>query len=154
MRHKTSGDVQMHVLLNVPDRGVLQIEPADGENQDVTTAISSKEERRSFLLQPEIMSGVGSSVMATFYDLYEDGLEDILAVRKGEREGEFTVAAYTNVTQDSDAYFVKVIVLSGICYHDCTGDGIQVPYGTNLPGQTICYRTQRPDDADSFMEIK
>ena len=32
----------------------------------------------------------------------------------------------------------------GICYKNCPGDHIEVPYGTNLPGQTICYRTQRP----------
>lgn len=41
----------------------------------------------------------------------------------------------------------------GICYHDCKEDHIQVPYGTNLPGQTICYRQQRPG-SESFVEVR
>ena len=123
MRHTSTGDVQMHVLLNVPDRG-LDAAASPEADEDGLVVVSDTEslvkvdsgikDRRAFLLQPEIMSGITGSVMATFYDLYENGLEDILVVKEGAERGEYNVAAYTNVTQDSDAYFVKVIVLSGM----------------------------------------
>ena len=45
--------------------------------------------------------------MATFFDLFEDGRPDILSVM-GNPENGFKLAAYTNTSQDSDAYFVKV----------------------------------------------
>ena len=41
----------------------------------------------------------------------------------------------------------------GKCFNDCKKDGIKVPYGTNTPGQTICYKTQRPGLEESFGEI-
>ena len=66
----------------------------------------------------------------------------------------FSVGAFTNLTQDSDAYFVKVIVLTGQCYHDCSQNKIEVPYGTNFPGQTVCYRTQRPGLEEGFGQIE
>ena len=36
---------------------------------------------------------------------------------------------------------------------DCANDSVSVPYGTNLPGQTICYRTQR-QVLESFTEVQ
>ena len=42
---------------------------------------------------------------------------------------------------------------TGICYLDCANDSVSVPYGTNLPGQTICYRTQR-QVLESFTEVQ
>lgn len=78
-------------------------------------------------------------------------MEDMLTVTKTADAG-FRIGALTNRTRDSDAYFVKVIVLSGVCYHDCRGAHVSVPYGTNLPGETICYRTQRPIE-ETFKEI-
>lgn len=45
--------------------------------------------------------------MSTFFDLFEDGRPDVLAVT-GNHENGFKLAAYTNTSQDSDAYFVKV----------------------------------------------
>ena len=42
---------------------------------------------------------------------------------------------------------------TGICYLDCANDSVSVPYGTNLPGQTICYRTQR-QVLESFAEVQ
>ena len=113
----------MHLLLNVEDEG----SPTPGS--------------RGFHLTDKLMDGVNNTIMATFYDLYENGLPDIITVeRDQDNGGGLRIGAFTNLTQDSDAYFVKVIVLSGVCYHDCKGGGIQVPYGTNLPGQTVCYR--------------
>lgn len=96
MRHIETDKVQMQVLLNVggvDDKG---------------------KSTRKFWLQPEIMDGINDTVLATFYDLYENGMEDMIVVKKVGKD--MQVAAYTNLTQDSDAYFVKVIVLSGMLH--------------------------------------
>ena len=58
-------------------------------------------------------SGIGKTIMATFFDLYENGMFDVILVEK--EDGKYRLGAFTNITQDSDAYFVKVIVLSGKC---------------------------------------
>ena len=47
----------------------------------------------------------------------------------------------------------EMSLVSGICYLDCANDSVSVPYGTNLPGQTICYRTQR-QVLESFTEVQ
>ena len=85
---------------------------------------------------------------------------DIILVEK-MGDGTYQIGAYSNSTQDSDAYFVKVIVLSGKCFNDCQTkisqtkiNEIKVPYGTNMPGQTIRYRTQRPGLEQGFGEIE
>ena len=58
--------------------------------------------------------------LATFFDWHEDGIEDIIVVRnktgsggESQRPGQVTIGAFTNTTLASDAYFVKIIVLSG-----------------------------------------
>jgi hypothetical protein len=57
--------------------------------------------------------------MATFFDLFEDGKLDVLAL-EGNNGAGYKLSAYTNTTQDSDAYFIKVLhvfwkALSWIC---------------------------------------
>ena len=87
-------------------------------------------------------------------------ITDIILVQKFKNNDTYRIGAFTNNTQDSDAYFVKVIVLSGKCHDDChnknneNANYIKVPYGTNTPGQTICYRTQRPGLEQGFGEIE
>ena len=51
--------------------------------------------------------GTGRAIMATFFDLFEDGKLDVLAVEGSDGSG-YKLSAYTNTTQDSDAYFIKV----------------------------------------------
>ncbi len=92
LQNKLTKKTQMHLLLNVYD--------------------SDSPSNRSFLIQPEVMRGINETSLATFYDLYEDGTNDIILVQD-EGNGRHRVGAFTNATQDSDAYFVKVIVLSG-----------------------------------------
>lgn len=94
VQHRTTKKAQVHLLLNVFDPN------------------SPTENKRGFLLQPDVMAGLNQTVMATFYDLYENGLEDIITVQSDASNG-MKLGAFTNQTQDSDAYFVKVIVLSG-----------------------------------------
>lgn len=114
---------------------------------------------RGFMLRETVMDSVISGdsdtvsvdvPMATFFDWHEDGIEDIIVVKNKTtiHGSEVTIGAFTNFTLASDAYFVKIIVLSGVCNepqfkHSCQGGHVEVPYGTNMPGQTVCYRTQK-----------
>jgi len=132
--------IRTHFLLNV-------------ESDDTVRGFMLREEVMDSVLHP--LSGVDNSEdavpLATFFDWKEDGVEDIMVVRNktgGGSAGKVSVGAFTNATLSGDAYFVKIIVLSGICNepqfkHSCKGGKVDVPYGTNMPGQTICYRTQK-----------
>ena len=95
VKNRRTGRRQTHLLLN--------IEAAD-----------SPANQRGFAIQPQVMSDLNDTVMAAFYDLYEDGTNDVITVQTvGEEGGGHRVGAFTNATQDSDAYFAKIIVLSG-----------------------------------------
>jgi integrin alpha FG-GAP repeat containing protein 1 len=98
---------------------------------------------RQFQAQPGYSRGTGPALAAAFFDLYEDGRLDVLLMEQVLPD-QVQVTAWTNTTQNSDAYFIKVIVLSGACYHDCPDHNSQyVPYGTNSGGQSIGYTSQR-----------
>ena len=108
---------------------------------------------RGFQMQSEVMEGIDSTTMATFFDLYEDGINDVISVQKFENEGlelqdNYRVGAFKNATKSNDAYFVKAIILTGTCYRNsCNGSVIgggkdKVPFGTNIPGQKMCYQTE------------
>ena len=59
---------------------------------------------RQFQLSPGFMQGTGNGVMAAFFDLYEDGKLDVVVVDAESK----SVTAWSNTTQNSDAYFIKV----------------------------------------------
>lgn len=82
-----------------------------------------------------------TSLMATMYDIQEKGMLDVLLVHRSS-SGELQMAAYKN-TLDYDANFIKVLVLTGRCYTNCSHG--RIPYGTNLPGPSISYRTTQPN---------
>ena len=107
---------------------------------------------RGFSMQSKFMEGINSTEMATFFDLFEDGVPDIISVQTFEHDGVdtdvFRVGAFTNATKSNDVYFMKVIVLTGACFRStCSMDVFgdvenRVPFGTNIPGQKICYQTE------------
>ena len=100
MHNPVSLKHESHLLLNVP------------VNQENVPDVSGLQ--RGFTLQEEVMHGLSNTVMATFFDLYENGMFDVILVEKADgASGKYRIGAFTNITQDSDAYFVKVIVLSG-----------------------------------------
>lgn len=159
MLNPVSLKIETHLLLNVP---------ADGEDEIIVSKVA-----RGFVLQDQVMQGLSNTIMATFFDLYENGMVDVILMEKDSADGKYRIGAFTNITQDSDAYFVKVIVLTGKsipitalpfftafssiagkCFNDCLDNKVSVPYGTNSPGQTICYRTQRPGLEQGFGEIE
>nr|CAG4636881.1 EOG090X03KG [Ceriodaphnia reticulata] len=84
-----------------------------------------------------------TSIMGAMYDIQEKGVLDVLLVHRPP-SGELQMAAYKN-TLDYDANFIKVLVLTGRCYANCSNG--RIPYGTNLPGPSISYRTTQPDGA-------
>nr|CAG4650038.1 EOG090X03KG [Sida crystallina] len=86
-----------------------------------------------------VLSEWNTSVsMAAFYDVQENGVLDVLLAH--QVGGELRLAAYKNAL-DYDANFIKVLVLTGRCYSNCTHG--QIPYGTNLPGPVVAYQTTK-----------
>jgi len=113
---------------------------------------------RQYQLQAEFTRGTGerSSVAAAFFDIHDDGNLDLLVVEGGGGEAGHRVTAFRNTTQDSDAYFMKVQVLTGSCFHNCPNKSSSyLPYGTNTGGQLVSYQSQRPgpETFDSYKSV-
>ncbi|XP_078066960.1 T-cell immunomodulatory protein [Mustelus asterias] len=92
------------------------------------------------------LNQIKNAVVATFFDIYEDGILDLLVLNENKGKSEFTIHALRN-NFDADAYFVKVIVLSGLCSNDCP-DKV-TPFGVNQPGPYIMYTTA---DANGYLK--
>ncbi|XP_064194079.1 T-cell immunomodulatory protein [Anguilla rostrata] len=75
-------------------------------------------------------------------DIYEllslQGILDMIVLTKGVPNGELAIHALKN-NFEADAYFVKVIVLSGLCSNDCPEKA--KPFGVNQPGPYVMYTT-------------
>uniref|UniRef100_A0A3Q3E249 Integrin alpha FG-GAP repeat containing 1 n=1 Tax=Labrus bergylta TaxID=56723 RepID=A0A3Q3E249_9LABR len=82
------------------------------------------------------LGAIQNAVMATFFDIYEDGILDMLVLSQVEGKKDPTIHALKN-NYEADAYFVKVMVLSGLCSNDCPED----PFGVNQPGPYVMYTT-------------
>ncbi|XP_028999583.1 T-cell immunomodulatory protein isoform X2 [Betta splendens] len=84
------------------------------------------------------LGAIQNAVMATFFDIYEDGILDMLVLSKAEAKKDLIIHALKN-NFEADAYFVKVMVLSGLCSNDCPDD--VKPLGVNQPGPFVSYTT-------------
>ncbi|KAG7278158.1 hypothetical protein CRUP_019468 [Coryphaenoides rupestris] len=107
------------------------------ENVPCTNA-SCQAVGRTFLVhwdQSELAS-VHQAAVATFFDIYEDGILDMLVLSQAEGKADLIVHMFKN-NFEADAYFIKVIVLSGLCSSDCP----QKPFGVNQPGPYVMYNT-------------
>uniref|UniRef100_A0A8C4F4K2 Integrin alpha FG-GAP repeat containing 1 n=1 Tax=Dicentrarchus labrax TaxID=13489 RepID=A0A8C4F4K2_DICLA len=82
------------------------------------------------------LGAIQNAVMATFFDIYEDGILDMLVLSQKEGKKDLIIHALKN-NFEADAYFVKVMVLSGLCSNDCPED----PFGVNQPGPYVMYTT-------------
>ncbi|XP_062845838.1 T-cell immunomodulatory protein isoform X2 [Trichomycterus rosablanca] len=87
--------------------------------------------------QPDL-NVIPKATVATFFDIYEDGILDMIVLSQTKDKKDLTVHALKN-NFEADAYFVKVIVLSGLCSTDCP-DKVK-PYGVNQPGPYVMYTT-------------
>ncbi|KAM8985603.1 T-cell immunomodulatory protein [Ara ararauna] len=110
--------------------------------------ISCKSVRRMFKVFWELsdLNQIKDAVVATFFDIYEDGILDIIVLSKGYSNREFAIHTLKN-NFEADAYFVKVIVLSGLCSNDCPRK--ITPFGVNQPGPYIMYTTV---DANGYLK--
>lgn len=91
------------------------------------------------------LNQIKDAAVTTFFDVYEDGILDIIVLSKRTTEDGAIHILMNNF--EADAYFVKVIVLSGICSNDCP---LQVkPFGVNQPGPYIMYTTA---DANGYLK--
>ncbi|XP_077479037.1 T-cell immunomodulatory protein [Stigmatopora argus] len=84
------------------------------------------------------LGAIPNATMATFFDIYEDGILDMLVVNQVEGKRELLIHALKN-NFEADAYFVKVMVLSGLCGNSCPGN--IKPLGVNQPGPYVMYTT-------------
>uniref|UniRef100_A0A4X2L7T2 Integrin alpha FG-GAP repeat containing 1 n=1 Tax=Vombatus ursinus TaxID=29139 RepID=A0A4X2L7T2_VOMUR len=92
------------------------------------------------------LNQIKGAVVATFFDIYEDGILDIIVLSKGYTKNDFAIHTLKN-NFEADAYFVKVIVLSGLCSNDCPRK--ITPFGVNQPGPYIMYTTV---DANGYLK--
>uniref|UniRef100_A0A672ZRX1 T-cell immunomodulatory protein TIP C2 domain-containing protein n=1 Tax=Sphaeramia orbicularis TaxID=375764 RepID=A0A672ZRX1_9TELE len=81
------------------------------------------------------LGAIPHAVTATFFDIYEDGILDMLVLSQAEGKDLIIHALKNNF--EADAYFVKVMVLSGLCSNDCP----EGPFGVNQPGPYVMYTT-------------
>ncbi|XP_032744014.1 lon protease homolog 2, peroxisomal-like [Rattus rattus] len=89
---------------------------------------------------------IKDAMVATFFDIYEDGILDIIVLSKGYTKSDVAIHTLKN-NFEADAYFVKVIVLSGLCSSDCPRK--ITPFGVNQPGPYIMYTTV---DANGYLK--
>ncbi|XP_040471154.1 T-cell immunomodulatory protein isoform X2 [Falco naumanni] len=110
--------------------------------------VSCKSVRRMFKVFWELsdLNQIKDAVVATFFDIYEDGILDIIVLSKGYSNKDFAIHTLKN-NFEADAYFVKVIVLSGLCSNDCPRK--VTPFGVNQPGPYIMYTTV---DANGYLK--
>uniref|UniRef100_A0A8C3BYB4 Integrin alpha FG-GAP repeat containing 1 n=1 Tax=Cairina moschata TaxID=8855 RepID=A0A8C3BYB4_CAIMO len=93
LRNTSGSNQQAFLLENVPCNNV-----------------SCKSVRRMFKVFWELsdLNQIKDAVVATFFDIYEDGILDIIVVSKGYSNKDFAIHTLKN-NFEADAYFVKVI---------------------------------------------
>ncbi|CAM4526655.1 unnamed protein product [Leuciscus chuanchicus] len=149
----TLGELQIPITLHLgdynldgfPDALVILRNTSSGSTQQQAFLLenvacnnaSCREVGRMFrvLWEQSDLSAIPRAVVATFFDIYEDGILDMIVLSKGEKE-DLVIHALKN-NYEADAYFVKVIVLSGLCSNDCP-EKVK-PFGVNQPGPYVMY---------------
>eukprot|EP00058_Branchiostoma_floridae_P008635 XP_002594123.1 hypothetical protein BRAFLDRAFT_118775 [Branchiostoma floridae] len=94
---------------------------------------------RTFTVQP--ITGVPNVTVATFFDLFEKGVLDIVLMSDQGQGKDFQLHALENSFSE-DVCFLKIMVLSGLCFSDCKSGK---PYGVNQPGPLVWYKTTGSD---------
>ncbi|KAL7644207.1 UNVERIFIED_CONTAM: hypothetical protein RMT77_005033 [Armadillidium vulgare] len=100
------------------------------------------EHSRTFTPMWKTFDDFSYSVLGTFFDFFEDGNLDVLLVNSTLGGESYSLRAYKDPV-GYDAMFLKVMVITGVCYNDCPYK--QIPYGTNLPGPSITYTMTSAD---------
>ncbi|KAK2151457.1 hypothetical protein LSH36_362g02000 [Paralvinella palmiformis] len=122
------GNQQVFVLDNIPCEGETCVFP------------------RSFKLHFTDHGQNSNAMVATFYDIYEDGTPDVVMVMMSHNLVKDTYSPHIMLLKNDIAMhscFVKVTVTSGLCYKNCPSGN--VPYGVNYPGAVVYYKTMKTD---------
>lgn len=85
--------------------------------------------------------------IAAFFDIFEDGVLDIIASSK--TKSEWKIHALKNL-ENPDFCFMKVLVLSGLCNNCSSAQMHQSAYGVNQPGPIVLYNMTRQDGHPLF----
>uniref|UniRef100_A0A668ASP8 Integrin alpha FG-GAP repeat containing 1 n=1 Tax=Myripristis murdjan TaxID=586833 RepID=A0A668ASP8_9TELE len=86
------------------------------------------------------LSAIPHATVATFFDIYEDGILDMLVLSQAEGRDGLIIHALKN-NFEADAYFVKRLLFSAKCQHLCVSVCILQPFGVNQPGPYVMYTT-------------
>ncbi|KAJ8302635.1 hypothetical protein KUTeg_019031 [Tegillarca granosa] len=76
-------------------------------------------------------------LLPAFYDYHENGILDVIVTTQTEDKN-YKIHLWQH-TFTEDACFLKVMVLSGLCYNNCPLN--KEPYGVNQPGPVVKYNT-------------
>ncbi|KAK3085956.1 hypothetical protein FSP39_011271 [Pinctada imbricata] len=77
------------------------------------------------------------AIIPAFFDYLEDGVLDILVTTQSKDKGLHVHLLQQDFTDD--ACFLKVMVVSGLCFDDCPSN--REPYGVNQWGPVVRYST-------------
>uniref|UniRef100_A0A3B3DW73 Integrin alpha FG-GAP repeat containing 1 n=1 Tax=Oryzias melastigma TaxID=30732 RepID=A0A3B3DW73_ORYME len=94
------------------------------------------------------LGAIQNAVMATFFDIYEDGILDMLVLSQPDGQTDPVIHALKN-NFEADAYFVKVMVIRQLKYFFFGLCLSLQPFGVNQPGAYVMYTT-----ADSNGKLK
>lgn len=131
---------------------VLRNSTNDGFQQKafilVNVPCASCDTGRTFQLGYEIPqhSDKEKALLPAFFDYLDDGILDLIITTYGE-DNKPHVHLMKQIFSD-DAFFLKVKVVSGLCYNNCPFN--KEPYGVNQPGPVVKYTTE---DNEGHLQI-
>lgn len=107
---------------------------------------------RTFDVHWEELPTLEGAVLATFFDLYENGVIGVMGVTESVKDDnsksvEYRLHALSNNLY-SDACFLKVIVLGGRTLTSCVNENL--PYGVSQCGPYIKYTTTSTDGKTKY----
>ncbi|CAH1270299.1 ITFG1 [Branchiostoma lanceolatum] len=137
--HNLDGYPDALVVIQVKTEKVLARRAALLINSPCENAATCTPGGRTFTVQP--ISGVLNVTVATFFDLFEKGVLDIVLMSDQGQGKDFQLHALENSFSE-DVCFLKIMVLSGLCFADCKSGK---PYGVNQPGPLVWYKTTGSD---------
>ncbi|XP_064639840.1 T-cell immunomodulatory protein-like [Lineus longissimus] len=126
-------------VLQTEDNGEKKQQAFILYNYDCKAASCKRLGRTFFVDYGAPLSSVKDAITVAFFDIYENGILDIFVTSRTKKGTDVHAFLHGFAL---DACFMKVTVVSGLCYHDC---GQNSPYGTDQPGPTVSYETTRTD---------
>lgn len=137
------------IVLNVKETGETKFKRIAAllENIPCESTHTSCFGERTFDVHWKELPTLEGAVVATFFDLYENGKIGVMGVTESLKNGdpqsvEYHVHALRNDLY-SDACFLKVIVVGGRTLTSCENENL--PYGVSLTGPYIRYTTTSTD---------